>query len=107
MPVRGKSEGQSHRAHEGPKAVAGHGACPFRDMDHRQASGPCSGLVAVIASLALLGCSGQGPPTSTSQTPSAAEKTNRTGADGSGDGPTALSPAEKARAAAASGSLRC
>jgi hypothetical protein len=60
--------------------------------------------VALALALVLFGCSRQDPPAGVSQTQSAADRTNRAGSDGSGDGPTALSPADKARAAAASAS---
>src|SRR5438128_6335348 len=54
--------------------------------------------------LVVAGCSRHDPPEGVSQTQSAADRTNRAGGDGTGDGPTALSPADKARAAAASAS---
>jgi hypothetical protein len=57
-------------------------------------------LAAALAAAAGLGaCSRQDPPAGMAQTDSAADRTNRSGADGGGDGPTALSPADKARAA--------
>jgi hypothetical protein len=61
-------------------------------------------LAALVLVLVAAGCSRHDPPEGVSQTQSAADRTNRGGADGSGDGPTALSPADKARAAAASAS---
>jgi len=60
------------------------------------------GLLALL--LVLGGCSRDDPPAGVSQTQSAADRTNRAGGDGTGDGPTALSPADKARAANASAS---
>jgi len=64
-----------------------------------------AGVAAALELLLLAGgCSRQDPPAGLSQTQSAADRTNRAGSDGSGDGPTALSPADKARAAAASAS---
>jgi len=61
-------------------------------------------LAALAFVLVVAGCSRHDPPEGLSQTQSAADRTNRSGGDGSGDGPTALSPADKARAAAASAS---
>lgn len=61
-------------------------------------------VAALALVLAAAGCQRQDPPAGLSQTQSAADRANRAGGDGSGDGPTALSPADKARAAAASAS---
>jgi hypothetical protein len=61
-------------------------------------------LTALTLLAAVAGCDRQDPPSGVAQTQSAADRANRAGADGSGDGPTALSPADKARAAAASAS---
>ena len=57
-------------------------------------------LVAALVLAAGLGaCSRQDPPAGMARTDSAADRSNRSAADGGGDGPTALSPADKARAA--------
>ena len=57
-------------------------------------------LVATLVLAAGLGaCSRQDPPAGMARTDSAADRSNRSAADGGGDGPTALSPADKARAA--------
>ena len=62
-------------------------------------------LVATLVVAAGLGaCSRQDPPAGMARTDNAADRSNRSGADGGGDGPTALSPADKARAAEMSAS---
>ena len=73
-------------------------------MDLFASSAGAARLSALSLLIALGACSRQEPPAGVAQTQSAAERTNRAGGDGSGDGPTALSPADKARAAAASAS---
>ena len=60
-------------------------------------------MLAVIVVL-LGGCGRNDPPAGMAGTQSAADRSSRAGADGSGDGPTALNPADKARAAGASAS---
>ena len=67
-------------------------------------SAPLIALSLVATALAVAGCSRQDPPAGVSKTQGAADRTSRAGADGSGDGPTAFSPADKARAANASAS---
>ena len=59
---------------------------------------------ALVLAAGLGACSRQDPPAGVARTDNAADRTNRSTADGSGDGPTALSPADKARAADMSGS---
>ncbi len=61
-------------------------------------------LAALAALVVVGGCSRPDPATGVSQSASAGDRTNRAGSDGSGDGPTALSPADAARAASASAS---
>ena len=61
-------------------------------------------LAVLVVALGLPGCNRQDPPAGVSRTEDAADRTNRARADGSGDGPTAFSPADKARAADMSGS---
>ena len=79
---------------------------PHRGMEfarpHPRAGAARLAVLALF--LVVAGCSRQDPPEGMSQTQSAADRTNRAGGDGTGDGPTALSPADKARAAAASAS---
>jgi len=79
---------------------------PHRGMEfarpHPRAGAARLAVLALF--LVVAGCSRQDPPEGMSQTQSAADRTNRAGGDGTGDGPAALSPADKARAAAASAS---
>jgi hypothetical protein len=73
-------------------------------MVHRRFPVEAVAAATLLVSLGLPACSRQDPPAGMSQTEGAADRSNRAGADGGGDGPTALSPADKARAAEASGS---
>jgi hypothetical protein len=73
-------------------------------MMPRSVSIEISLVAALVLATAAGACSRQDPPAGMARTDSAADRTNRSTADGSGDGPTALSPADKARAADMSGS---
>ena len=67
-------------------------------MHLRSLSLEISLVAALVAAAGLAACGRQDPPAGMARTDNAAERSNRSAADGSGDGPTSLSPADKARA---------
>jgi hypothetical protein len=56
-------------------------------------------VAALVAASGLVACGRADPPADMARTDNAADRSNRSGADGGGDGPTGLSPADKAKAA--------